>query len=158
MPCSQKNWLVYLLVHIVHIERAQKFNSSFFETNIIKHPIKHPFCYYDLPNYKRKSSKKCIKVIGTKILKRIAMSFNMRLIDFDQFANNRFYKEIDFLIKSNNIANLITSTPPHSFNLVGLELKKRINQNIEKRSKMLPRLLLNLVQQDLYKGHVFIVL
>jgi hypothetical protein len=114
------------IVHFVHLERAQRFDSFFFEKNIIEHPIRHPLLYNDLPNYKSNSNNKSIKVIITKVLKRFILSFTNSLVDYDQMANNRFYKKINYLIHSENIINLITSTPPHSYNLIGLEIKKNM--------------------------------
>lgn len=118
------------IVHFVHLERSQRFDSVFFEKNIIKHPVRHPLLYNDLPNFKSNYISKSIKVLSTKLLKRIILTFSNHLVDYDQMANSYFYKKIDYLIGSEKIDNLIISTPPHSYNLVGLEIKKKYKRHV----------------------------
>ena len=118
------------IVHIVYLKRAFRFGTFHFEKNVVKHPIVHPLLYYDLPNMKANQNKKSIYAIITKILKRITMSVPTHLIDYDQISFNRFYKKISQLISTEKINNVIISTPPHSYSLIGIKLKKKFKQGI----------------------------
>ncbi|MDB9883034.1 glycosyltransferase family 4 protein [Bacteroidia bacterium] len=59
----------------------------------------------------------------------ISLRTNLFIPDPRKYWKPYAYKAAKKIIKDNNITNIITSSPPHSVQLIGLKLKKKFNLN-----------------------------